>query len=553
MTGFKKIAPRLYLSFGILTLVLLLGSGALIVELEEISSNTELLADNDFEQYQAIEKITLGVVQVQQWLTDISATRARDGLDDGFEQAKHFAQSVESNLQNMQRLDSSNNDQYQEFQKRFDAYYKTGLTMAETYIESGPDGGNKFMGNFDKVSEELQAALIPIQTRVQDRMTKSLGKEQHSIKSISLFTIAVCSLIFILLLLSGYMIYTMLNKLRIIQEAMCALSGGNVDFQAQIRVDSEDEIATIASAFNKFMNKLNQMISQVVNVSDQLSVSSQHAQTITENTSKSLTTQATSVKNLAESIGNMSLLTFNVKSSIESTTQQLQAVAEKARDGRDVIESSNLKMQNLVKEVNAVNSTVSELNEHNAAIGSVVTMIASIAEQTNLLALNAAIEAARAGEHGRGFAVVADEVRHLSASTTQATQDIQQLIDAVQTSSSNAVVQVDISSKAAARTFEESRAAGEAFDAITSAVEEIRTQSTDVVNLSIQQNKLSDEVYSSIEHINQEVQALSETARRNISENGDLSQFSVILNSLISGISNKQSMEDKANIGDELF
>ncbi len=553
MTGFKKIAPRLYLSFGILTLVLLLGSGALIVELEEISSNTELLADNDFEQYQAIEKITLGVVQVQQWLTDISATRARNGLDDGFEQAKHFAQSVESNLQNMQRLDSSNNDQYQEFQKRFDAYYKTGLTMAETYIESGPDGGNKFMGNFDKVSEELQAALIPIQTRVQDRMTKSLGKEQHSIKSISLFTIAVCSLIFILLLLSGYMIYTMLNKLRIIQEAMCALSGGNVDFQAQIRVDSEDEIATIASAFNKFMNKLNQMISQVVNVSDQLSVSSQHAQTITENTSKSLTTQATSVKNLAESIGNMSLLTFNVKSSIESTTQQLQAVAEKARDGRDVIESSNLKMQNLVKEVNAVNSTVSELNEHNAAIGSVVTMIASIAEQTNLLALNAAIEAARAGEHGRGFAVVADEVRHLSASTTQATQDIQQLIDAVQTSSSNAVVQVDISSKAAARTFEESRAAGEAFDAITSAVEEIRTQSTDVVNLSIQQNKLSDEVYSSIEHINQEVQALSETARRNISENGDLSQFSVILNSLISGISNKQSMEDKANIGDELF
>ncbi len=541
---FNKIAPRLYLSFGLLTLVLLLGSFLQIIELREINSASEKLANNDFAQYQAIEKITLGIVQVQQWLTDISATRARDGLDDGFKQAQHFAETVKANIQQMQRQDPTNLEQYLEFQKRFNAYYQTGQTMAKTYIEHGASAGNKFMGNFDKASEQLQGAFKPIRARVHDSLRKDLEAEQHAISTISLFTIVASSIIFSLLLLTAYMIRTMLKRLRIIQNAMSQISEGNANLEAKIPVESEDEVAVIASAFNQIMDKLSQMVKQIVNVSEQLAVSSQQARVITVNTSNSLATQASSVKNLADNIGNMSELTQNVKSSIENTTQQAQAVAEKAQAGRAVIESSNLQMQNLVQEVDAVNSTVSELNEHNAAIGSVVTMIASIAEQTNLLALNAAIEAARAGEHGRGFAVVADEVRHLSASTTQATQDIQQLINAVQTSSSKAVAQVEISSKAAAETLQKSSAAGEAFDAITSAVDEIRTHSDDVMNLSVKQNGLSDEVHSSIAHINREVQTLSDTAKQNISENGDISQYSVLLNSLVSSLSNKQDTVD---------
>lgn len=548
---FKHVGPRLYLSFGILSLAVLLGSGALVLNLKNIKSSTDRLISVDFAQYQAMEKINIGVIQVQQWLTDISATRGLDGLDDGFDQAEKYAEIVRINIEKLKELDPENTDQYQQLLDKFEIYYITGEGMAHTYVNQGPAGGNLFMGQFDAASEALQNNIKPLAKHVHGNMNGDLALEKQSIDKMGYFTMVISGLIFILLMFSGYMITTTLKRMNIIKDAMCDISEGTADLSAKIAVDTEDELALIASAFNNFMKKLNHMIDQIVNVSDQLSVSSQHAQTITVNTSNSLATQATSVKNLAESIGNMSLLTYNVKSSIENTTQQVQAVAEKAQAGRDVIESSNLQMQNLVIEVNAVNSTVSELNEHNAAIGSVVTMIASIAEQTNLLALNAAIEAARAGEYGRGFAVVADEVRHLSASTTQATRDIQQLINAVQASSSNAVVQVDISSKAAAETLEKSSAAGEAFDAITSAVEEIRTHSDDVVNLSIQQNKLSDEVYSSIAHINQEVQALSDTAKLNISENGDLSQYSVLLNSLVSSVSKKQSTADAGD--SELF
>lgn len=540
--SFKRVGPRLYLSFGILTIVLLMGSSWLIYGLNNIKSSTDTMINSDFAQYQAIEKITLGVVQVQQWLTFISATRGLDGLDDGFDQAERYADIIRTNIEKIKELDPKNIDQYQQLLDRFDIYYITGEGLAHTYINQGPSGGNLFMAQFDAASRELQNSIKPVLKRIHGNMRGNLAFGKQSIDTMSFLTLVVSGLIFVLLMFSGYMINTTLKRLNTIRDAMCKISEGTADLSANIAVETEDEIAMIASAFNQFVGKIKHMIDQVINVSEQLSVSSQHAQAITVTTSDSLTTQAAAVQNLAEAIGNMSMLTFNVKSSIENTTQQVQTVAEQSQSGREVIESSNLQIQKLAEEVNAVNNTVSELNQHNTAIGTVVTMIASIAEQTNLLALNAAIEAARAGEHGRGFAVVADEVRHLSASTTQATQDIQQLINAIQTSSSNALEQVENSTKVATLTLEKSSAAGEAFDAITKSVEEIRTHASDVVNLSVEQSTLSENVYSSIARINEEVQTLSDTAKQNISENGDLSQYSVLLNSIVSGMSKNKDV-----------
>ncbi len=540
--NYKHLGPRLYISFSLLSVLVLLSSSLLTYKLNSIKSNTDVMIKQDFVMYQASEKITLGIVQVQQWLTDISATRALDGLDDGFDQAHEFAEMVRSNIGHMKNIDPENKEEYQRLLTRFEDYYSVGQTMAQSYIDNGPEEGNKQMAKFDQVSESLQNELAPIKQQINDRLHNKLLLESETIQQINLQTVAASSIIFIMLLVAGWMIHAMLLRMKAIGHSMNTIADGHSDLNAHIASEHDDEVSDIAAGFNRFVKKLNKMVSQVISISNQLSSASQNTQMLTVQTSESITAQAEEVKNLAETIGRMSALTQNVKTSIDSTTQQVQTVAEEAETGGEVIESAISQIQNLVGEVESVNGTVTELNQKSESISSVVTMIAKIAEQTNLLALNAAIEAARAGEHGRGFAVVADEVRNLSASTTKATQDIQALIELLQNSSSNAVQQVTVSSQVAIQTLNKSRAAGDAFNAITQSVSEIRELISGVVDLAAQEGQLSDQVNANIVQINREVQAISTAAKQNISVNGDLSQYSVLLQAVISDLTEKTDL-----------
>lgn len=550
--NFKHIAPRLYLSFSLFLIIVLSSSGFMIYKLDSLKNSYEDMINNSFVLYKSVGKTNMGIIQVQQWLTDISATRGLDGLDDGFEQAETFALLVRNSIAEMQQLDNSKHAQYEELLSLFESYYKAGQIMAKAYIRGGPKEGNQYMGSFDKASEMLQEKLRPIKENINSRLNEKVDAESREINAIIFNTLVITVITVILFVLCWIIIRTMLKKINTIKQAMISIADHKADFSAQLDTVDNDEIGEIAMAFNRFTAKLNTMVMQIISISEQLSNASQRTQNQTMRTSEAIEKKAAEVKSLAAIIEQMSEQTQSVKKHIDSTAEQILMVSGQSETGSEVIESAVAQMQELVTEVTSVNTIVTELNEQSQSISNVVIMIANVAEQTNLLALNAAIEAARAGEHGRGFAVVADEVRNLSASTTQATQDIQKLIETVQNSSTRALSQVEKSSQVAAQTLDKSRAAGDAFQSITVSVTDIREHSADIANLVAQQNQLSEDVNQSIIKINDEVQILSRTTKESISESGDLSQYAVLLQSVISSLMNKE--DNSAEQGDaELF
>jgi methyl-accepting chemotaxis protein len=204
-----------------------------------------------------------------------------------------------------------------------------------------------------------------------------------------------------------------------------------------------------------------------------------------------------------------------------------------AKQGLDITVQSTDSISELSNELARAELIVAALAEKTKNIGSIVGAINEISDQTNLLALNAAIEAARAGEHGRGFAVVADEVRTLAAKTQGATVEVQEMIQAIQYEVNKAVDVMGRSLSQADQSVQLSASVGEALKTIMNAVTLIEQMNQDIAERSEQQSKVAVDINNNINDINQSVEKTLNTAQQSISDNSDLAQLSMVLQSLI--------------------
>ena len=343
------------------------------------------------------------------------------------------------------------------------------------------------------------------------------------------------------------MVRTMRN-LNNAKQAFLGLLQGNVSLNVELPVEGEDEIAQLSMCFNLFVGKLKGMVDQIILMAEGLSQSSFRAQEITANTSTSIEQQAQAITGFAETIDQLADSSEHVSHEISDVANQAQQVQQQAESGGQLLEVAVSSMGALKNDVADTKIIVAELAENNTDIGKVLDMIVSIAEQTNLLALNAAIEAARAGEHGRGFAVVADEVRNLSQRTTDATVEIRGLIDVIQSGSHRAVESMVNNESKASESLEQVSQAGDAFQAIEKAIVGIHSHSKGSAELADRERQMARDIHETITQIAQSVQDLAHLAQQNISDNGDLSQYSVQLEALVASYSGKtvQAVESDA-------
>ncbi|MFT6788608.1 MAG: methyl-accepting chemotaxis protein [Pseudoalteromonas rhizosphaerae] len=277
-------------------------------------------------------------------------------------------------------------------------------------------------------------------------------------------------------------------------QALSRIAAGNGDLTQRITVDSQDEVGMLADSFNSFVSSQHQLISHIRQLATDLDSDAEKSLLTNQSSVNELQRQQQEVTMVATAVTEMSSATHEIAANAENTAAASQQSAQSSIQGKSLVDKTRTTINSLASEIDETTVVISELSLHAQAISSILTTIQEIAEQTNLLALNAAIEAARAGEQGRGFAVVADEVRVLSHRTQNSTAEIYTTIETLQNTTKKAVSLMDSSKSLANNSVHDVNAAAQALEEITQAVNEISDMAGQIAVAAEEQTQVTNEI-----------------------------------------------------------
>ncbi|MCP4274079.1 MAG: HAMP domain-containing protein [Gammaproteobacteria bacterium] len=305
------------------------------------------------------------------------------------------------------------------------------------------------------------------------------------------------------------------------------------DLTRSIDIQSKDELGDAASAFNSMLRTFQSSIHHVSDATSKVTETANKTSTITDQTSQAVQVQMQETNDLAIAMTQMSATVTEVATNVSKTAEASADVNIQTTAGLQAMNDTISQINELAEEVESTASVLVQVEDNSVNIGSVIDVIKSIAEQTNLLALNAAIEAARAGEQGRGFAVVADEVRNLASKTQASTEEISQMIEKLQSASQRAVSVMELSKEKANNATEQAANTGEALAAISEAIARINDMSGQIASAAEQQTVVADECSQNIDRISTMTEQTAAGAQETSAAGGDLTQLASELQDLV--------------------
>ncbi|MDB5998005.1 MAG: methyl-accepting chemotaxis protein [Pseudomonas sp.] len=422
---------------------------------------------------------------------------------------------------------------YKAFAATLDNYMQAQAQMMELSQQNKLDEmlvliNTRIKDGTDLMGEQLNK-LIALNTSYA-KTASAEANEQYNTAITGIVVVAVAAALLTVLLawLLTRSIVTPLNRALL---AAQTIAGGNLS--KTIEVDGKDEPARLLQALSTMQTSLRQTIEQIAGSATQLGAAAEELSTVTQEASRGLQQQNNEIEQAATAVNEMTAAVEEVARNAVSTSEASNQSTQAAREGRDRVLDTVDAIQTMTHDVQNTAVMIEGLAAQGRDIGKVLDVIRAIAEQTNLLALNAAIEAARAGEAGRGFAVVADEVRALAHRTAQSTQEIEKMVAGIQNGTGAAVSSMQQNNQRTQSTLEMARAAGVALEQITQSIHLINERNLVIASASEEQAQVSREVDRNLVNIRDLATQSAAGANQTSVASHELSRLAVDLNGLV--------------------
>ncbi|MCG6229127.1 methyl-accepting chemotaxis protein [Vibrio furnissii] len=378
----------------------------------------------------------------------------------------------------------------------------------------------KTYGVMRKGANDILDALLAQAERRNDNSVISFKAGQNSSILIIIGSIVIS------ILTSWFIVANLRNRVTFLRETI-GEAAKNLSLNTRINMDGKDELTDIGVSFNQFIEKVHASIDQVAKSARDLATMSDNVADQAHHTQNNCVAQRDRTVQVATAIHELGATVNEIASNAAQAAEVAREATRRSADGRDVVNQAQLRITELSNELQQATGVVEALASQINAISSTLDTIRSISDQTNLLALNAAIEAARAGEQGRGFAVVADEVRTLASRSAASTEEIQEVIDKLQAESKRAVTVMEKGREKSVQVVEYANKANDSLEQINGHIDQISDQNIQVATATEEQASVVEDINRNVEDINQLTMQTTDIA-------GQLNQSSASLQKLSS-------------------
>jgi len=534
-----KLRTKLIVVFGIIFLLNFSVSALSLLEIRFFNKQIDIIVDDRYEKVNKMNNWQKEVLIIAELLRNMLLVDDQKQVDGYMNRIRELQASVADKLKYLEGVIRSDEG------KKLLSELKA---VREEYIKEREKQYNLLKEGKKKEARDL---LLGSVTNIQDKYLQSIEnnikfqeKQMMKIKENtdagykkSLILIISSGVVSLLIILGFVILLTKTISSPIIQCFTIAekISSGDLSRSNEFenKTISKDEIGKLLSAIGAMQEKLRAIVFELKSTSDTIASASQELSASSEQMSRGIAEQSGKASQIATSSTEMSQTVIDIAKNTSSIASSAVETLKTAKNGEEIVSKS-------VQEVKAIAQTVSEsagfmtsLGERSKQIGEIVSVIKDIADQTNLLALNAAIEAARAGEQGRGFAVVADEVRKLAERTTKATSEIGGMIGAIQDEVDKAVVSMNEGTKRVEIGVEYSTNAGNALGNIVKSVENLQSMVQQIASATEEMSSVSEQISGDIETIANVSRETSAGSEQVAESSSDLARLATKLSDLI--------------------
>ena len=415
-------------------------------------------------------------------------------------------------------------------------YVDTVIPLTRAMIAGKADMGQAQV-SMKKSKESLLGLEKELkQTREESRSDFISAVQEVNARSDKVVVVGLFTGVIVMVLLFGVAYWVakiVTSDIGDVAKSLQDIASGDADLTIQLKSKGKDEVGELVRWFNTFVQRLRSIIGEVVNSTTHLAAAAEQMSNIVMQAKDGASHQQQETEQLASATNEMTSTIENMAQYASEAAQAAQHADKESVGGKEVVAATILTIDALVSEVEMTANAIHKLDQESTNIGKVLDVIRDIADQTNLLALNAAIEAARAGEQGRGFAVVADEVRVLAQRSSQSTNEIREIIERLQKEARDAVQVMQSGRAKAKESAGQAARAGTALEVITSKVSGINKMNTEIASTAAQQTAVAEEINKNITNINTIAQQTAEGAVQTAAASEELAGLAMRLQGLV--------------------